>query len=253
GSTDYSASDVLAPQFWTGRTERASPGIDVACTKIAVDLQNLTRDDAEECITRCLDVLREAASADAAFVAFLNAEGTHIESVLSARGHFAQCHPEALKGAAVASLPWLAQRSEHLRLSEYRDTASPRPEQAEDASSLAELAIGAALLVSFRIREQPAGFLALGYGLPRGAFDVNLQLLMKLLGSSLATGLALVRQGMQLARLSERNALAERAANDGLWDFDVENNDVYFSPRWRAMLGYDEADLKGGFDWRSLV
>ncbi|HEX4050353.1 MAG TPA: EAL domain-containing protein [Steroidobacteraceae bacterium] len=252
-SNDYSASDVLAPQFWTGKAERLSPGIDVACTKIAVDLQNLTRDGAEECIARCLDVLRDAASADAAFTAFFNAEGTHIESVLSARGHFAQCHPEALKGAAVTSLPWLAQRSEHLRLSEYRDTASPRTEQAEDASSLAELAIGAALLVSFRIHEQPAGFLALGYGLPRGAFDVNLQLLMKLLGSSLASGLERVRQAVQLARLSERNALAERAANDGLWDFDVENNDVYFSPRWRAMLGYDEADLKGGFDWRSLV
>ena len=39
--TDLSASDVLAPQFWTGKTERAAPGIDVACTKIAVDLQNL--------------------------------------------------------------------------------------------------------------------------------------------------------------------------------------------------------------------
>src|SRR6185437_6597182 len=166
-SNDYSASDVLAPQFWTGKAERLAPGVDVACTKIAVDLQNLTRDGAEECIARCLDVLRDAASADAAFTAFFNPEGTHIESVLFARGHFAQCHPEALKGAALTSLPWFAQRSEHLRLSEYRDTAAPRAEQAEDSSSLAELAIGAALLVSFRIREQPAGFLALGYGLPR--------------------------------------------------------------------------------------
>src|SRR5579871_4337192 len=252
-SSDYSASDVLAPQFWTGKAERHAPGIDVACTKIAVDLQNLTRESADESIGRCLDALRDAVSVDAAFAEFFNADGTHIESVLSARGHFAQCHPEVLKGAALSTLPWLSQRSEHLRLSEFRDTASPRPEQAEDAGCLAELAIGAALLVSFRIREQPAGFLALGYGLPRGAFDVNLQLLMKLLGSSLATGLERVRQGLQLARLSERNALAERAANDGLWDFDVENNDVYFSPRWRAMLGYDETDLKGGFDWRSLV
>ena len=89
--------------------------------------------------------------------------------------------------------------------------------------------------------------------MPRGGFDVNLQLLMKLLGTSLATGLERVRLSQALVRIEERNALAELAANDGLWDFDVEGNDVYFSPRWRAMLGYDEADLKGGFDWRSLV
>jgi diguanylate cyclase (GGDEF)-like protein/PAS domain S-box-containing protein len=250
---DFSASDVLAPQFWIGKAERPAPGIDVACTKIAVDLQNLRREAADDCIQRSLETLREATSADAAFAVFFDHNAKHIESVVFARGHFAQCHPEALRGVAIESLPWLSTRGEHLKLSEFRDTASPRKEQADDAGTLAELAIGAALLVAFRIKDQPAGFLGLAYGLPRGGFDVNLQLLMKLLGTSLATGLERVRLSLALDRIEERNALAELAANDGLWDFDVEGNDVYFSPRWRAMLGYDEADLKGGFDWRSLV
>jgi len=250
---DFSASDVLAPQFWIGKAERPMPGLDVACTKIAVDLQNMRQEGAEESIRRSLETLREATSADAAFAVFFDAAARHVESVVCARGHFAQCHPEALRGAAVESLPWLSGRVDHLKLSEFRDTASPRREQAEDAGTLAELAIGAALMVSFRIKDKPAGFLGLAYGLPRGGFDVNLQLLMKLLGTSLATGLERIRLSMALSRVEERNALAELAANDGLWDFDVEGNDVYFSPRWRAMLGYDEADLKGGFDWRSLV
>src|SRR5262249_48570297 len=157
---------------------------------------------------------------------FLDPGAKHIESVICARGHFAQCHPEALRGAALESLPWLASRVEHLKLSEFRDTASPRKEQTEDAGTLAELAIGAALLVAFRIKEQPAGYLGLAFGLPRGGFDVNLQLLMKLLGTSLATGLERVRLSVALGRIEERNSLAELAANDGLWDFDVEGNDV---------------------------
>jgi diguanylate cyclase (GGDEF)-like protein/PAS domain S-box-containing protein len=252
-SSDFGASDVLAPQFWTGKTERSSPGIDVACTKLAVDLQNLTRDSADDTIGRSLETLREATSADAAFGIFLDRGGKYFESVLTARGHFAQCHPEALRGTAIESLPWLQGRSEHLRLSELRDTASPRKEQGVEAGALAELAIGSALLVAFHIDNKPGGFLGLAYGLPRGGFDVNLQLLMKLLGSSMAAGLARVRLAITLNRVEERNALAEAAANDGMWDFDVEANDVYFSPRWRAMLGYDEADLKGGYDWRSLV
>ena len=252
-STDLTASDVLAPQFWTGRTDRPAPGIDVACTKIAVDLQNLTREGADECIRRSLETLRDATSADATFMALLDSAATRFESVLIARGQFAQCHPEALRGEPVESLPWLQARSEHLRLSEFRDTASPRKEQAEDAGTLAELAIGALLVVTFRIRGQNAGMLGLAYGLPRGGYDVNLQLLMKLLGSSLSTGLERVRLGIELTRIEERNALTELAANDGLWDFDAQGNDVYFSPRWRAMLGYDEADLKGGLDWRGLV
>jgi PAS domain S-box-containing protein len=213
----------------------------------------MTRESADDCIRRSLETFRDSTSADAAFAIFLDNSGKHIESVLCARGHFAQCHPEALRGVAIDSLPWLSSRSDHLRLSEFRDTASPRPEQTEDAGTLAELAIGSALLVAYRIQDQLAGYFGVAYGLPRGGFDVNLQLMMKLLGTSLSTGLERVRLTVALNRIEERNALAELAANDGLWDFDVEGNDVYFSPRWRTMLGYDESDLKGGFDWRSLV
>ena len=85
-SGDYTASDVLAPQFWTGRAERPPPGLDVACTKIAVDFQNLQRATADESIRRSLAILREATSADAAFSAFFDATGSHIESVMVAGG-----------------------------------------------------------------------------------------------------------------------------------------------------------------------
>ena len=251
--SELTASDVLAPQFRTGKTDRTVPGIDVVCTRIAIELQNLDRDTVDAGIRRALETFRDAASADAAFVLQLDASGQHIESVTCARGQFAQCHPEALRGAATTSLPWVHSRLDHLQLSEFRDTAAPRKEQAEDAGTLAELAIGSALLVAFRIRNQPAGLLGLAFGLPRGGFDQNLQLLMRLLGASLASGQDRVRLSQALVRVEERSSLAELAANDGLWDFDVEGSDVYFSPRWRAMLGYDEADLKGGFDWRSLV
>ena len=49
-----------------------------------------------------------------------------------------------------------------------------------------------------------------------------------------------------LARLAEseqRYALAMQGANDGLWDWDVRENRLFFSPRWKQMLGYDEPEL----------
>ncbi len=41
----------------------------------------------------------------------------------------------------------------------------------------------------------------------------------------------------ELARSEERYALAVRAANDGIWDWDLIAGTLYFSPRWHAILG----------------
>jgi diguanylate cyclase (GGDEF)-like protein/PAS domain S-box-containing protein len=43
-----------------------------------------------------------------------------------------------------------------------------------------------------------------------------------------------------LSRSEERYALAVRAANDGIWDWDLAGDRIYFSPRWHAILGRPE-------------
>src|SRR5256884_849011 len=250
---ELTASDILAADMWSGRAPKPVLGIDVACTKIAVDFQNMRRESADECIRRNLELLREATASDCAFLAALRPDELIIEDVQLARSAFAQCRPEGLRELRLDTLPWLKGRLDHLRLSELRDTSAPRKEQAAEAQRFADLQLGSALLVALRVQGKPAGFLGLAHTMPRGAWDVNLQLLMKLIGTSLSTGLERIRTEARLAKLEERTNLFQAAANDGLWDFDVESNEVYFSPRWKQMLGYADEDMRGAPDWRSLV
>lgn len=52
----------------------------------------------------------------------------------------------------------------------------------------------------------------------------------------------------------ERFRLAMKGANDGLFDWDLSDNTIYYSPRWKNMLGYAEDELANDFSvWEELV
>jgi PAS domain S-box-containing protein len=57
-----------------------------------------------------------------------------------------------------------------------------------------------------------------------------------------------------LAKSEERFDLAMRGANDGVWDWEMVSNTVYFSPRWKAMLGHEEDEIGPALsEWSSRL
>lgn len=53
----------------------------------------------------------------------------------------------------------------------------------------------------------------------------------------------------------ERLFWALNGANDGYWDWNTESDQVYYSPRWKTMLGYSESELTNPHldTWKQLT
>lgn len=77
-------------------------------------------------------------------------------------------------------------------------------------------------------------------------------------GSTVWNGLVLdlterVTMEVALKASEERWSLALQANNDGIWDWNVETGEAWFSPRYMTMLGYEPGELPGFIGtWKDL-
>lgn len=64
-----------------------------------------------------------------------------------------------------------------------------------------------------------------------------------------------IKQSAQaLKHAKDQLELVLQASSEGFWDWDMTTNEIYFSPRWKEMLGYADHELDNTFEmWNSVM
>ncbi|MEH2069759.1 MAG: GAF domain-containing protein [Nostoc sp.] len=62
------------------------------------------------------------------------------------------------------------------------------------------------------------------------------------------------RTAEALQESEERWQLALQGNNDGIWDWNIKTNEVFFSTQWKEMLGYEDHEVSNCWDeWTKLI
>lgn len=57
-----------------------------------------------------------------------------------------------------------------------------------------------------------------------------------------------------LRQSEDRFRAAVQGANEGIWDWNLTTNEAYLSPRWKAILGYEDHELSNAYkEWESRL
>ncbi|WP_136805867.1 PAS domain-containing protein [Desulfosediminicola flagellatus] len=63
-----------------------------------------------------------------------------------------------------------------------------------------------------------------------------------------------IQANQALEASEQRLKLALNAVNDAVWDWKIDTDEVYFSPRWYTMLGYEPYEFPQNFEvWKNLL
>jgi PAS domain S-box-containing protein len=63
-----------------------------------------------------------------------------------------------------------------------------------------------------------------------------------------------IKQRKEHAKMEQRLSYAIKASQEGLWDWNIKTDKVYYSPRWQQILGYEENSVLFTLDtWRNAL
>ena len=237
------------------RTLSASTELQVI--KAAIDFAQYSADGTEKGLAKALLGLSTIANADAAFFIPIDEE-LCFGDIVSTNGFYTKELSKRLQ------MPF---ENRALTINDWPNvTRSIIQEKSFDAldtlfinegvlrTILTESKIGAILVLGVGTADNLHGIMGVCCDGPVSSWPSDALLLLRLITSSYSPWLQRNRAVSELQTINERLDLVMDGSNDGWWDFDISSNEIYFSKRWHAMLGYSHAEgLKFASDLSKII
>lgn len=260
GAFDYlSSADIRLLAHLTLRLDRFLDRdrllkINELLTDISTSLINIEHRQIDSAIYQALSQIGGFLNLDRIFIASLSPDYQIIEINWEWRRSGLPSFQPILEGIHLSEYPWFVEKMINLEPVCIPDTkVFPQGARSNDKKRL-EYPDQSILSLPLFLEKRLFGFIGFSSDTQNHIWTHPYILSLKLLANSITSVINHHETETALRQSEERWQFALEGSGDGVWDRNITTGQVYYSKRWKEMLGYAEDEIDDSLQaWESLI
>ncbi|MBD1909794.1 MULTISPECIES: PAS domain-containing protein [unclassified Leptolyngbya] len=201
---------------------------------------NLSSDSLDAEIERSLQLISEVIQVDSSYLVTFDLDNSTMSMTHEWSQPHCPCRISHLQHVPFAAFPWSVAKLQQREIVYVPNVAELGPEAAIDQLGWQRFGLVAVLSVPLIGRMGVVGLFGFASFSQPVLWNEETARLLGILGQTIANARQQAQAEQQLAMSEERLRLALGAANQGLYDLNIQTGEAVVSPEYALMLGYDD-------------
>ena len=211
---------------------------------ISTHFISLHLDEIDHAVEEALGQISEFVGADRGYIFwFSDTRARHNELIREWCAPGIKPQADRVRSLSLTAFPWLDEKVKNKKVAYVPRVADLPSEAQAERSEFALQDVQSFIFVPLIYADATLGFLGFESVRTEKNWSEDIVTLLKMSGQIFVNALERKRVDKRIRDSEERYAVIAHGVNDGLWDWNVNKNKVYFSPRWKAMLGYENQEI----------
>lgn len=218
-------------------------------SRISSDFVKLSLKDLDNGIYRALASIGKYSGADRAYLFLFHKDDGLADNTHEWCASGIEPQIDNLQGIAIEEeLPWFDKIIRKHEVFEIPDVSALPPDAEAEQRLFEQENIKSLIVVPMVLEDRLIGFIGFDSVVRQKKWSGDDQTILRLVGEVFTNAIERKWSEEAIQESEKRWQFALEGAGDGVWDWSINTGQVYFSKKWKEMIGYSDDEIEGKLD-----